>query len=97
MQIEYSAENLAVLEALSSETRIKIVELLSKQEMNIKELSAALGITNSIVTRHIRKLEQANIIKTKHVAGKSGLQKISYMAIESVEILFPEKFFLNTN
>ncbi len=75
MQIEYSAENLAVLEALSSETRIKIVELLSKQEMNIKELSAALGITNSIVTRHIRKLEQANIIKTKHVAGKSGLQK----------------------
>ncbi|MEK3887209.1 ArsR/SmtB family transcription factor [Bacillus sp. FSL K6-3431] len=94
MQINISQENLNIFEALASRTRIKIIELISEKDMNIKELSQALGITSSIVTRHILKLEEAEIIKTKYVPGNSsGLQKISLLAIESLNILFPRKLF----
>nr|WP_144926189.1 ArsR family transcriptional regulator [Paenibacillus bovis] len=93
MQIPFNKENLPILEALASETRMNIIELLASNDMNIKQLSEALGITSSIVARHVRQLEEAKVIKTKHIPGKSGLQKVSTLAIENINIIFPKKVF----
>ena len=89
MQVEINEESLPVYEALASKVRIQIIQLLSKNKMNVKELADALGLSSAIITMHIKKLEKANIIKTEKV----GQQKISSLRVDKININFPEKIF----
>ena len=43
MQIEVSTKNMFFLECFSSETRVKIIELLGEEPLNIKQLSQRSG------------------------------------------------------
>lgn len=91
MLLEINKESLPVYEALASEVRLHIIQLLSKNKLNIKELSEALGISSPIVTKHVKKLEDAGIIRTEKIPGKSGLQRISILKVDCIEINFPTK------
>ncbi|GAB6929881.1 ArsR family transcriptional regulator [Paenibacillus sp. JCM 10914] len=93
MQLEIDTSSLVVYEALASEVRIKIIQLLSKNKMNIKDLAKELQISSPIVTKHIQKLEDAGIIRTEKVPGKSGQQRISILKVDHIEINFPKKIF----
>ena len=90
MQLDITNDSLAVYEALASDVRIKIIQLLSKNKMNNKELAADLGLSTAIVSMHIRKLEEARIIKTERV----GQQKIASLRVDKIEINFPQKIFI---
>lgn len=89
MQLDITNDSLAVYEALASDVRLKIIQLLSTKKMNNKELAADLGLSTAIVTMHIRKLEEAKIIKTERV----GQQKISSLRVDKIEVNFPKKIF----
>ncbi|KLV25687.1 transcriptional regulator [Niallia circulans] len=93
MQLGIDKSSLVVYEALASEVRMTIIQLLSKNKMNIKELAKELGISSAIVTKHVKKLEDAGLIKTEKVPGKSGLQKISMLKVDHIEINFPKKIY----
>ena len=51
-----------VYKALADEKRLKILKLLTIREMCVCELTAALNLTQSNLTHHIKKLEQANLV-----------------------------------
>ncbi|HIY57378.1 MAG TPA: metalloregulator ArsR/SmtB family transcription factor [Candidatus Tetragenococcus pullicola] len=89
MQIQINEEALPVYEALASPVRIKIIQLLSKNKMNVKQIAQALGLSSAIITMHINKLKKADLIKTEKV----GQQKISSLKVDKIEINFPEKIF----
>ncbi|EOL44679.1 hypothetical protein RV11_GL002428 [Enterococcus phoeniculicola] len=91
MKIELSESSLPVFSALDSPVRIQIIQLLAKRRMNIKELAKALGLSNSIVTMHVNKLEAADLITTRKIPGKSGIQKVSSLKVENLTVQFPEK------
>lgn len=57
-------ENLVkVFKALSDETRIKILILVSNKNICHKGISKHLGISDSAVSQHIKVLKDANIIR----------------------------------
>ncbi|WP_337103767.1 ArsR/SmtB family transcription factor [Paenibacillus sp. YIM B09110] len=89
MEIEVSSRNMKFLECFSSHTRVKMIELLGVQPMNIKSLSEALDIKSPIVTRHIHMLEEAGIVRCETAAGKRGMQKICYLQLSHAMLLFP--------
>ncbi|AIM24585.1 helix-turn-helix domain-containing protein [Melissococcus plutonius] len=89
MQIEINNESLVVFEALASNVRIQIIQLLAKNKLNVKEIAQALNLSSAIITMHIRKLEEAKIIKTE----KIGQKKISRLQVDKIQINFPEKIF----
>ncbi|MHC5375024.1 ArsR/SmtB family transcription factor [Enterococcus sp. LJL120] len=89
MQLEINQDSLNVYEALASNVRINIIQLLSKNKMSVKELAQALGLSSAIVTMHVKKLEEASIIKTEKV----GQSKISSLRVDHIDINFPEKIF----
>ena len=93
MQIQVSKDYFYVYQALASETRIEIIELLAKASANISDIAQQLNISPAIVTRHVQKLEEAGIVKSVRTPGKSGLQKIVELAIDNIEIHFPKKIF----
>ncbi|WP_308637667.1 ArsR/SmtB family transcription factor [Paenibacillus silvisoli] len=81
---------LPLYEALASEVRLHIMELLAVQPMNIKELATALGLSSAIVTMHARKLEAGGLIETKLVRRGGGTHKICSLAAAGVEIVIPQ-------
>lgn len=68
-------ENVAIFRALSSDSRVRILELLSDGEMNINELSAALGLAQPSITKHIQTLEEVGLVVSDYTSGIQGMQK----------------------
>ncbi|WP_199619232.1 ArsR/SmtB family transcription factor [Paenibacillus alkalitolerans] len=91
MRLDISENALPVYEALASNVRLQIIQLLAKEPMNIKEIAEAVGLSSAIMTMHIKKLEKAGIIRTEMVPGKGGVQKICMLCVDKMEIDFPTK------
>ncbi|MCI5650417.1 MAG: ArsR/SmtB family transcription factor [Fusicatenibacter sp.] len=78
-------EGVEVFKALGSELRIRIIGLLlENRDMNMNELAANLGITNGALTSHIKKLEEAGIVKVLTEHGGHGNQKICRVNVDKI-------------
>lgn len=89
MQTDISEKWLPVYEALASEVRLKIIRLLAKKPMNVKELAESVKLSSAIMTMHVKKLEAAGIIKTEMTPCKGGVQKICTLAVNELHVNFP--------
>ncbi|NUU64089.1 ArsR/SmtB family transcription factor [Paenibacillus agri] len=65
MYLTTDTQSLRVYEALASEVRLRIVDLLGEREMHIKELAAELHLSSAIVSSHVVKLQKAGIVSSK--------------------------------
>ncbi|NMA65397.1 MAG: ArsR family transcriptional regulator [Clostridiaceae bacterium] len=91
MKLNISHKHLPVYEALASEVRLNIINLLAKKPMNIKELANQLGLSSAILTMHVRKLENAQIIKSERIQVNRAISKVCSLAVDKIEIDFPVK------
>ncbi|SFD64553.1 Predicted transcriptional regulator [Paenibacillus catalpae] len=80
---------MALYEALASEVRWRIMGFLADNEMSVKEIAAKLELSPSIVTMHIRKLEQAELIGSRRVRRNGGTHKMCFLKHNQVEIELP--------
>ncbi|WP_019910965.1 ArsR/SmtB family transcription factor [Paenibacillus sp. HW567] len=76
-------------EALASEVRWRIMNLIAGREMNVKDIAANLELSPSIVTMHIHKLEQAGLIGSRRVRLKGGTHKMCFLTEKHIEINLP--------
>jgi predicted transcriptional regulator len=65
-----------VLRAFSSEIRVRILELLQNQELNVTEIGRRLGIPQSTAATSILTLEEAGLINSHSANGVKGGQKV---------------------
>lgn len=91
MKINTSENWLPVYEALASKVRLKLIGLLAGKSMNIKELAGEMGLSSAIMTMHIRKLEEAGIVKSERIYQNGAVQKLCTLVMTSLEIEFPQK------
>lgn len=54
-----------ILKVLGDDTRLRIVNLLYKQEMNVAELYQVLNSTQSNISKHLAKLRLTGIVNDK--------------------------------
>ena len=91
MKIDISEKHLPVYEALASNVRLKIINLLAEKPMNLKDLSKELGLSSAIMTMHIRKLEEAQIIKSERIHTNGAIHKVCSLCTDLIEIEFPAR------
>jgi ArsR family transcriptional regulator, arsenate/arsenite/antimonite-responsive transcriptional repressor len=58
-----------VMKALSDPNRVKVVKMLQQKEMCVCEIQMALGIAQPTVSKHMKVLEDAGLVRSK----KDGL------------------------
>ncbi|WP_284645544.1 ArsR/SmtB family transcription factor [Paenibacillus silviterrae] len=87
MNLDVTTKNMSVLECFSSETRVRIIELLNGRPYNIGELAEALGFSSAIITKHIQKLEEAGIVQTENLVGKRGTQKRCSLKVDQLTLV----------
>ncbi|BFH62653.1 ArsR/SmtB family transcription factor [Paenibacillus azoreducens] len=88
MEIKVNQENLLLFVALASETRIRMIEMLGKENLNIREMAQKLNLSSAIVTKHVQQLEEAGIIRTEMTTGKRGMQKQCSLRLEHASLVF---------
>lgn len=93
MDLNLNDDSILVFQALSSKTRVNIINSLTVKDKNITELAAELHVSTAIITRHIQQLEESGIIKTTLSPGKAGRQKLCSLSIETINIHFPKTIF----
>lgn len=93
MEADTTLASLSIYEALASDTRLNIINLLAVKDRNVKELAEELYMSSAIMSRHIQKLEEANLIKTTRAPGKGGSQKICKLAIDQLFVNFPTTIY----
>jgi predicted transcriptional regulator len=71
-----SARDSKVLRVLGAEVRIRILELLQNQELNVTEIARRLGIPQSTATTSVLVLEEAGLIDSHNANGVKGGQKV---------------------
>lgn len=83
------AEALKVIQAMSSETRLSMLSLLSHHPMNVTELTAAIGLPHSTVNFNLKLLEGAGLLEVQYMPGTRGRQKLISKRYEEVHIVLP--------
>ena len=75
-----------VAHALSSELRLKILQLLDERSMNVLELSQRLDMPISTVSNSIVVLEEADLIRTERQNGVRGVAKLCSRKKDNISI-----------
>jgi predicted transcriptional regulator len=88
MTIQVNIENLSFFECFASATRLRIIQLLNERPMNIKELAEKLETSSAIVTKHIQKMEQYDVVESRMVSGTRGRSKVCRIKLTSVLLQF---------
>ncbi len=75
--------NNSIFKALSSPTRIKILQTLVNRELHLTALSKEIGISVPVTSRHIKTLENAGLIN-KRIIGNVHLLRIKTNNLEKL-------------
>ena len=78
----------AVLRALASAPRRRILMLLGDQLHNVSEIAGALGMPVSTANLHVTILEEAGLILTERRPAARGSQKLCVRAFDDVAVAF---------
>jgi len=81
-----------VAQALSSETRTKIIDLLKKGPEGLDEIADKLGQSKANVSSQIRKLEEVNIVAPTYQPGARGIKKLVELKVKAIVfVLAPDE------
>jgi len=79
-----------LFKALSSKTRLDILRKIMDKEYHLSELSREMGISKPVISRHVKILEDANLIKRKKI-GNVHVLKANMDALEKAFEPFVEE------
>ena len=82
-------ESLGVLNALASEPRLAILELLNGRKLSVNEVAKELALPQSTISTNIKILEDAGLISVETAAGKKGTQKLCSLPYDEIVIQLP--------
>ena len=70
-----------VFKALSTPMRLKIMELIYEDDnLSMNDLAEKLQLTNSAISLHVSKLEEAGLVSIQTTSGKRGIMKLVHPA-----------------
>jgi DNA-binding transcriptional ArsR family regulator len=96
--VEYALQLDAIFGSLADPTRRDILRRVATAELSISEIAASYNLTFAAISKHLKILEKANLIR-KRRQGKQQLVQIAPTALknattylESYEKLWNERF-----
>jgi predicted transcriptional regulator len=85
-EIVVSGDNaLQVADALNS-TSLRVLQLLSKERLDISTIANRLELSQPYVSELVRKLQETNLVRVSYESGKRGIRKICELAVRKIII-----------
>jgi len=59
-----------ILKACADDTRLRILSILSDKELTVKDICAALGVSQPNISKHLSRLRLLKVVKDKRTGNK---------------------------
>ena len=73
-----------VAQALSNETRARIIALLAKHPEGLDQIAEEIGQSDANISSQIRKLEEVGIVAPKYQPGNRGIRKLVELKVNAI-------------
>lgn len=73
-----------VAQALSNETRTRILALLAKNPEGLDTIADEIGQSKANISSQIRKLEEVGIVAPKYQPGNRGIRKLVELRVKAI-------------
>ncbi len=80
-----------IFKALSSKTRVEMMKLLMKSDYHVSGLAKALGISVPVAAKHVRILEDAELVESK-IFGKTHVLRVNREKLYEAMETFGEEY-----
>ncbi len=80
-------EALELVKGLSSITSFKILQLLSKQSLDISSIARRMKLSEAHISGEISRLEDLQLVKINYAPGKRGIRKVCMLAVKQISII----------
>ncbi|MGX7030418.1 ArsR/SmtB family transcription factor [Vagococcus zengguangii] len=97
MELNITNDSLPVFESLANATRLEILRFIGSEKKSVGEIAEHLNLSNSITTRHIQKMEDANILTSERGLKEHRNKKMVSLKVDTINILFPQKIYKEYN
>ena len=78
-----------LFDALNSDVRLQMLNIIMKnEEINLNQLAKEVSLSNGAITAHIKKLQNAKLIKVRTKSGVRGSTKVCTLAATKIIIDF---------
>jgi len=77
---------LKLLKGLASITSFRILQLLSKENLDISSIARRLKLSEAHISGEINKLQELHLVKISYAPGKRGIRKICSLATNKILI-----------
>ncbi len=78
---------LDLIKGLSSITSFKILQLLSKEALDVSSIAKHLKLSEAHISGEVSRLEDLRLVKTNYAPGKRGIRKVCLLAVKQISIL----------
>ncbi len=75
--------DIEVIKALSDETRIEILEIIGKKELNASEIAIKCTLSRPTISHHLQILKRANILDARK-EGKEIFYSVNMQTLKSL-------------
>lgn len=77
----YSLETIEQVRALADELRLRIIDLVTRQPMTVKQVGTALKVSPGKIHYHVHELERVGLLKLVETREKKGILEKYYRAV----------------
>ncbi len=81
MTDNYEVDSSKQVSVVANITNIKILDVLSTEQLNISELAVRLGISTAVANQHMKQLEEAGLVTRMGDDGEGGRDRQRYAAV----------------
>lgn len=74
----------SLLRAIGNPIRVRIITLLEKHEMNVNEITEAIGVNQPNVSRHLRRLLRIGIVRRRKFYNMAYFSLVETRALDIV-------------
>lgn len=80
-------EALKMIQGLSSITSFKILQLLSKEDLDVSSIARRMKLSEAHISGEIRRLSDLHLIRVSYAPGKRGIRKVCMLAVKQICII----------
>ncbi len=77
-------EALRLIKELSSITSFKVLQLLSKEELDVSSIAKRMKLSEAHISGEISRLEDLHLVNVSYAPGKRGIRKICKLAVDQI-------------
>jgi predicted transcriptional regulator len=78
---------LNLVKGLSSITSFKILQLLSKENLDISSIARKMKLSEAHISGEISRLEDLQLVKISYAPGKRGIRKVCTLSVKQILIM----------